>query len=281
MFGCKKLPAGEPVHVGRTDDWVTLRTGPWTLHLAIDNEGRFPCVDGLIPSAEAAQTRVIVSDSDADFLTKEIRRLPRDDQTHKPVTVDVNGEVTVRVHSAEQTQATEIVLRNSSSKGHDLWFNTNRTFLDRALTLGFREIQVGDVESPLCCRDASRSYIWLPLAHKDAIQPGKDALRIESPVNKSTAGPNRPAIPKTSRKSRMTRNSTNGQSRRNGSAQSNSTGDTGVDSLIQQAETLKVSLRDTLKQTGDLVTSLKGHRRQTKAVRSTLASLRQLQAIDA
>ena len=78
----------------------------------------------------------------------------------------------------------------------------------------------------------------------------------------------------------------NGQSRRNGNGTSNGT-DTGsenpagVDALIEQAEAVKTSLRETLANTSELITSLKKHRKQTRLVRSTLASLRQLQSIDA
>ena len=55
----------------------------------------------------------------------------------------------------------------------------------------------------------------------------------------------------------------------------------GVEALIEQAETVKASLRETLTGTSELSASLKKHRKQTKLVRSTLASLRQLQSIDA
>ncbi len=70
----------------------------------------------------------------------------------------------------------------------------------------------------------------------------------------------------------------------NGSARNNGTGNddrAGVEVLIEQAETVKASLRETLTNTTELISALKKHRKQTKLVRSTLASLRQLQSIDA
>jgi len=51
--------------------------------------------------------------------------------------------------------------------------------------------------------------------------------------------------------------------------------------LIEQAESLKSTLRQAAADTSELIAQLKRHRKQSKAVRSTLASLRQLQAIDA
>ena len=53
-----------------------------------------------------------------------------------------------------------------------------------------------------------------------------------------------------------------------------------VDVLIEQAEALKASLRDSLTKTNELVSALKRHRRQSKAVQSALVSLRRLQAVE-
>ncbi len=52
-----------------------------------------------------------------------------------------------------------------------------------------------------------------------------------------------------------------------------------TEELIGQAEQLKVSLRDTLSQTSELIVGLKRHRKEAKIVRSTLASLQQLQTV--
>ncbi len=52
-----------------------------------------------------------------------------------------------------------------------------------------------------------------------------------------------------------------------------------AEELIGQAEQLKVSLRDSLTKTNELVASLKRHRKEAKIVRTTLDSLRQLQTV--
>jgi len=49
--------------------------------------------------------------------------------------------------------------------------------------------------------------------------------------------------------------------------------------LIDAAEQLKVSLRDTLGKTNELIVGLKRHRKEAKIVRTTLDSLRQLQPV--
>ena len=51
--------------------------------------------------------------------------------------------------------------------------------------------------------------------------------------------------------------------------------------VIEQAEAVKASLREAASKTAQLITALKRHRKQAKAVQSTLAALRQLQNIEA
>ena len=52
-----------------------------------------------------------------------------------------------------------------------------------------------------------------------------------------------------------------------------------TEELIDAAEHLKASLRDTLGKTNELIVGLKRHRKEAKIVRSTLDSLRQLQTV--
>jgi hypothetical protein len=72
----------------------------------------------------------------------------------------------------------------------------------------------------------------------------------------------------------------NGHAKQNGHAAKNGGAEHGVDGLIQKAETLKASLRQTLTAANDLIAALKAHKKQNKAVESALSSLRQLQTVD-
>lgn len=51
--------------------------------------------------------------------------------------------------------------------------------------------------------------------------------------------------------------------------------------LIEDAEALKVALRDALSKTTALIAGLKRQRQQTRLMRSTLQSLKALQTLDA
>ena len=50
--------------------------------------------------------------------------------------------------------------------------------------------------------------------------------------------------------------------------------------ILQQAETAKTALHDAFSQINHLIASLKRHRRQSKLMQSTLASLKQLQTLE-
>ena len=79
-----------------------------------------------------------------------------------------------------------------------------------------------------------------------------------------------------------TNGNANGSHEANGSADGNGEGKTsGITALISEAEALKAMLRDAYARTNQLLVAIKRHRKQADAVRTTLASLRQLQHIDA
>jgi len=68
-------------------------------------------------------------------------------------------------------------------------------------------------------------------------------------------------------------------SNKNGRAKASEHGVDGFAALVEDAENLKTSLRDAVSKTNELIAGLKRHRKQSKAVQSTLNSLRQLQSL--
>jgi len=280
VFGSKELRCDGSVTIGKTDKWVTLRSGPWTVHLAIEKDRRFPAVDDNIRDFDAAASRLSFAQADADFLRSAVKQLPGVDECNEPVTVDVNGSVAIRAQAGDRTAPTEVVLTGSTGSGEAVRFNTNRQYLARAVTLGFRDVHLYGPEAPAQTRDANRIYVWA-LLHKDgAIPPRTDAIRIESSNGSQQQSGN--AAPKTERthESMSTaKQSTNGDARTNGNGNGKHDA-AGVTALIEQAETVKTSLSAALADTRQLVAALKKHRQQSKAIQSTLASLRQLQSVD-
>lgn len=271
-FGCRELPRESSVAIGKSDDWVTLRIGLWTLHLAIQKESRFPNVDDVLRNADDASAVVTLAQEEAAFLAENLKRLPCDDDGNQAVTLDLNGQFCVRASSKAHRQTTELVLRGSRLSGQSLRVVSNRRFLEQALRLGFREFRLQGADGPVLAQDERRRYLWMTLK-ESAIGPSAGAIRIESPGGKtsaisssSTSTPRKRPMPKTNN---------------NGHAKASEHGNDGLAVLIEDAENLKTSLRDSLSKTSELIAGLKRHRKQSKAVQSTLNSLRQLQSLGA
>ncbi len=286
VFSSTELAGQTPVAIGRNDDWVTLRVGSWTFHLAIVKEVRFPDVADYIRSQGAAVASVKLSDNDAVFLAEALKRLPGIAEFNQPVTVDVNGQVAIRAKSDKQPQMTELVLTNSQATGEALRFNTNRRFLARAMKLGFREVWLYGTEQPAICRDATRVFVWALLGNEGALKPHRNAIRIESPADAGADNSNSTPLTRKSTNMRKNKTAENGAAPaatatteiNNGQPQPS---ETVTRSPIEQAIALRNSLREAANQTNELVRLLKRQQKKSQLVQSTLASLKQLQTIDA
>lgn len=265
-FSSQAFSNAAEVSIGHSDDWVSIQADDWTLHLKIEKEARFPNVDDHVPAVDAATSTMILTDTDADFLTQASRKLPAASEFNAPVTVDLNGSVAIRAKSADQDVGTELVLSNSQRSGEEMRFNTNRDYLRRAASLGFRQIYLQTAEAPAFCRDDRRSYIWALLGKDGAITPDAQLTRIESPCDP----------PKPSRQRRTTipmPNTKRPTSPRPRAAK--------PASVLAKAEALRDSLSVALTDTRDLISAIKAKRKQNRLVETTLRSLKQLENIGA
>lgn len=199
---------------------------------------------------------------------------------------------------------TELVLGRSTCTGAAIAINTNRKYLARVLRLGFTELLVFENNRPILCQDEQRSYAWAVLDPEGIIKPGPNPIRIESPSQDAVTTSPQPKQQRTRtvpRKKKTdlgvvpaneTANGTaNGTEKEPDNEPTNGTAHAGNGtilaepaseaSLIEQAEAVRTSLRDSVDKLGDLIAALKRHRKQSRLVRSTLSSLKQLQTLDA
>ena len=299
VFASPELTGENPVMVGRSGDWAVLRTGPWTAWLKINKDGRFPDLTRHIPQLADATARCQLSAADAEFLARAIPKLPSDEEYNFPVTLDLNGSIAVRARAADQSRPTEVVLRGSSWTGEPIRINTNRKYLARALKLGFRELLAFGTKVPVVCQDDHRQYGWALLEPESAIKPADDAIRIESPqagtdrstpipypqrststVSESSTNPNSNSNGHATSGSPTSANGhtakTNGQARKVSSRKPGSNDST---ALIEQAEKLRTAAHNLMHEASGLVKALKQHRRQSRAIQNTLASLKQLKTL--
>lgn len=301
VFANRDLPADQSVEIGRTDNHVVIRIGPWTMWFNIEKAGRFPSIDNVIPDAATATTRLVLSDNDAEYLLGVVPRLPSHDADHDPLTVDLNGRVAVLAKSVGDSPMTQVVLSNSRRTGAELRWQTNRKFLARAVRLGFREVCLHGAETPPVCRDEHRSYVWALLEADKALAPTDNMVSLTSPVSTVAAVAQRHRIPVPRRHHQPTERTPTRMSHNriaatlagsatppvNGSAQPvaepNEPADqsTSFGTVLREAEAVKTSLRVAHGQVNRLIAALKRQRRQSKLVQSTLASLKQLQSLEA
>lgn len=283
IFGADGIPKDSAVQVGKGEDHIYIEVGAWKVWLTIDKEGRFPSVVGALPKPSARPSTWHLSASDTDFLASSLSKLPGNGEDFSPVTVDLNGRVSLRAKEEEQPQATEVVLTGSQVTGPPVCFHSDRRFLARAGALGMTEISVAKADVPIVSKDSTRTYVWVPLTTSLIIPPSDNAIRITTQEDSSIPQPHRERT-----RSPMPSPHTNGNGHAptdnhgNGAAHdqdSSQSGGSSLGALIAEAQALKDVMQKAFSQSSRFVIALKRHRKQSRLVASTLASLRQLQQI--
>jgi len=227
-------------------------------------------------------SRFQLADDDARFLAKSLPRLPVDDEMNEPVTVDLNGSLAFRAKANGQPHATEIVLPNSPADGNPMRFNCNRRYLLQAVKLGFRHAHLYGANVPAMFHDTRRSYVWALLDPEATVPPDRNAVRVEPSAEPDSRNSSHAPNTRPRKRQRMTESKSTPQT--DASTQEDAADnapDNGSGDVLEQAEAVKTSLREAASKTSQLITALKRHRKQAKAVQSTLAALKQLQNIDA
>jgi hypothetical protein len=236
----RELRRGKSIEVGNTDEWVTLRSGPWTIWLKINEKARFPDVMELVNQGTEPVATLQVPDKDADFICSALKPKPFHQGDADKVTLDLNGEVTVRTREGGQEQHRDYVLCRSERSGESLRINTSRDYFRRALQLGFREINLSGPDTPASCREGYRTYVWALLTQAEAVQPQSDAVRIES-----TSVSHQPS---------QTRSSPRGVIEQERSGQKP---DVVADQVLTQMKTLCGGLTETVSHIRDLMSQLR------------------------
>jgi hypothetical protein len=283
LFGCPELNRDVPLEIGKTDDHVVIRTGPWTIWLQAQ-KGRFPEIDRVIPRADATTTRLKLARSDAEFLAKALDRLPGSKDPLSPITLDLNGHVAIRAQGVEDAKPSELVLRQSRFTGKPVRVVLNRRYLARAARMGIREVDIVAANQPMSARHGDRALIWQPIEPEGAIPPADDVVPIESPLPEERA-PEEAAWPTARRTERTTetmstpkpdralQKTNNGQE---SAAASNGIGAPTLVTLVQEAEALYSVLDESRTRARHVVKRLRQYRKRSRVAESALQALRQL-----
>jgi hypothetical protein len=140
-------------------------------------------------------------------------------------------------------------------EGPALRLATDRRHLRRALELGFLEVSATKNDQPLACRDGGRIFVWMPVAEPPAEPPLPRRQPETSPEEQSPA---------------MNEHTSHG--RPGPEARPAPT----PEDPLAEAEAVRALLAEAQSRLARLISALKQHRRQTRAVQAAVASLRQL-----
>jgi hypothetical protein len=212
--------------------------------LVIVTDGRFPEVESVIPDRTTSVATMELSGDDIAFVRRALPRLPGNQDSNGPVTLDCNGSIALRARAEDQKRPTELP------------------------------------GGPVLSSDDRRQYVWMGLEKEAIVAPDEDPIRI---MSDQAAPVDRAAVPSTNntrrrRKSTVTQQESASVSRQDGRRRDASKA-AGPD-LVQEAEALKAALRDAYQRTCRLVVSVKRYRRHTQIMRSTIASLRELAPLE-
>jgi hypothetical protein len=216
-------------------------------------------------------------------LEAALDRLRGGEELNSPATIELNGKVAIRAKNDEQADITELLLNRSSYSGSPIRINTNRSFLRRALQLGFHEIGFAGVESLIDCRNQHPTYASQPRSGDSAIEPAAEVRCIKSspqscaPEHETTL----PASPRISMGEPVSRNghAQNPQPESNGQAGNDSSG-SNLAPLIHEAEALHTSLMEAGSSVARLIAGLRRNLRPSRILSATPKSLRHLKVTD-
>jgi hypothetical protein len=218
------------------------------------------------------------------FIADTLPKLPCHDEQNLPVTLDVNGSVAVRAKPVDRDTPTEVVLTNSQSTGEPVRININRKYLRRAMQIGVHDLCLFGDDTVLLGQAENLTYIFMPLEPGAAIKPADDCIRIESPKGETSVPVQSFVQPRRVSPVSET-NTTNAKAETSGKAETNSkprrrkASQQDLAALIDQAVQFRSALHTLIQQSSGLVKALKQHRRQNRAIQSTLESLKQLKTL--
>jgi hypothetical protein len=267
VWGMKELPAKGPVGVGRTKTHVFVQVGPWTFALFADPAARFPAYETILPRASSRVSTLRLGAEDIRLLLQELPELTADRDV--PVTLELGPDVLVRAQPAGK-DAAELRLTGARWSGPLLRVVIGPRYLLNALQLGFTDVEIRSATEPLCCRDAARTYLWMPFSEPQA------------PSSAATAPPRAAATEKTSpststpdpvKETVMPNAADNGRHPGNGDP---APPDPSALGPLAEAEALRGLLAEAQSRLGRLAAALKQHRRQARAVQAAMAQLRNL-----
>lgn len=180
VFGCPELQGTTSVACGITGTQLVIQAEPWTLHLPLEQDARYPNVEAVIGRYSKAINRVYFDPRDLEFFAANVRHIPGADQQYSPLTLDLNGHVELAARGDSQSQSVRIRLSRSVHVGQRVCCTANRHYLHLAAKLGLTELlRFGECD-PLVCRGEHVVHLWQPLSGVTPPENGPGTITIDS-----------------------------------------------------------------------------------------------------
>jgi hypothetical protein len=253
-FAAKELVTEESITIGRSGDQVLIAIGTWTFALKGDKSGRFPRFEDVLPRGDPVAWCAFER-AEVSALVDAIAQLPGHDDADAPVTLDLSGSVVIRAMDGAKVE--EVSARRGFATGHARTA-FNRLYLARALRLGLTHVEIHDAGKPVVARDESRTFVWAALG-VDAVVPPRTETDSTNPNLKETPMPS--PTP-------------------NGHSPPVKPADESAPDLLTEAEAVRDAIHHALDKASGLIASLKRQKKQTRALKQAVQSLRQLQPFD-
>lgn len=268
-FGSREFAGAGEVRVGRTAADLVVAAGPWRVHLPVNPAGKFPDVAAVIPKAGAG-TAARLDGRDAADLLRALPDLPGADDEDRPVTLDLDGGVTVRARDDETGAVREVRLARSRSAGSPARVALDRAALARALALGCHAVRTDPAGKVLAAEGPDRTFVVAALAPDRAVPPA-DAVTDTT----TTDGTGEELVPQPDTDERRTAVKPNATNGRPPDGRPDPPDGDPPDPLAE-AEALRAALAEAAARAARLVTALKARQKEKKALATAWSSLKAL-----
>jgi hypothetical protein len=258
--GHRELADEQEPMIGQTETHLFVQFGQWTFALKTDAVSKYPAVEQVIPNPRGVKTKVQFGADDVALLCKELSRLPGRKDDPAEVTLVVGKDILIRGQFDDQAQPSDLPLAASEATGQPVKISMYSRCLLRALKLGFTRVEIVRDSTPLCCRDENRIYLWMPLPEEAAREKPEPAVSPSAP--ETSEQKEEPTMPEPNGNGKHANNGDNSQAP--------------VFDPLAEAEAIRGLMLEASTRLGRLIAALKNHRKQTRAVRAAVKSLRDL-----
>jgi hypothetical protein len=265
LFGSKELREieGDNVAVGLVAEFVHFSIGVVDIWLrAID--GKFPKVAGIIKPA-AEMTYLCIHPTDVRFILERIDKLLGSKEHESPVYLALDDKIQVRSHDSIQKACIALELTHSTFTGKNVSVSMNRLFLKNALQLDCLRIGIDPKGATpvICDNDDDKTFVFMPLRNAE---PEADHVEVipstTQPIATTKAAIDVPPPVKCRRKVAVKR--------------SHSKQPESKVAVLQSAEDIRQTLRQSLVLMNTLIREVKAQRKQDRLLRTTMDSLNKL-----